>query len=77
MDLRRRRAPLFAALLSIAALGCTTTTYDYGAGPVDAQGRPVEEVDGVDPSDAQWETESNNEVMLEESAEDVWEESNR
>ena len=77
MDPRSRRVPRLTALLSIAAVGCTTTTYDYGAGPADAQGRPVEEVDGVDPSDAEWETESNNEVMLEESVEDVWEESDR
>ena len=77
MDPRRRRVPLFATLLSIVAVGCATTTYDYGAGPVDAENRPVAEVDGVDPSDAEWETESNNEVMLEETAEDVWKDANR
>jgi len=77
MEPGHRLVPIFATLLAGAALGCTNMTYDDGSGPVDAENRPVAEVDGVDPSDAEWETESNNEVMLEESAEDAWKDANR
>lgn len=77
MELHRLRTSIIATLLATAALGCETVTYDEGEGPVNAENHPVAEVDGVNPSNAEWETESNDEVMLEESAEDVWEDANR
>ena len=71
---------LLIGTLCIAAAGCggRKVVVDEGDGHlVDAEGRPAYHVDDHREGDAQWETESRNEIMIEEGVEDAVEDAER
>jgi hypothetical protein len=76
----RDRKWLLAATLCIAAAGCggRQIVVDEGDGHlVDARGRPAYHVDDYREGDAQWKSESRNEIMIEEGVEDAIEDAER